>query len=138
MPKLFRALPLFFVCLVAACGATSQASEPAQSQIEAEVPPGAAIFETNGCVACHALEAGPDAPEIGPPLEGLATRTSTTIKSPAYTGQADSVEAYIRESIVDPEAYVVEGFTPLMPKTFQSTLSKADLTALVEFLVTLK
>ena len=47
-----------------------------------------------------------------------------------------SLEEFIRESIVDPNAVVTAGFQPdVMPKTFNQTLSKEQLDALVQYLV---
>jgi len=57
---------------------------------------------------------------------------------PDYTGNAATVEAYIRESILEPEAYTVEGYSPLMPKTYAASLDEEELAALVDYLLTLK
>ena len=52
------------------------------------------------CVNCHELDA--TIGDYGPGFEGIAERASTRV--------ADlSAEEYLRQSIVDPEAYVVEG-----------------------------
>ena len=42
----------------------------------------------------------------------------------------------MRESIVDPNAYIAPGYQPgVMPGTFESTLSDEQLDALVQYLV---
>ena len=46
-------------------------------------------------------------------------------------------DAYLDESIVDPEAKVVEGFTPSMPTTYGDTLRDDDIAAIVDFIKTL-
>jgi len=44
-------------------------------------------------------------------------------------------EEYIRESIVDPNAYVVKGFRPaIMPQDYAKRLSRPELDALVAYL----
>jgi mono/diheme cytochrome c family protein len=49
-----------------------------------------------------------------------------------------SAEAYLRESIVDPDAYVVEGFTPgIMPSNYRTQLSDEQITDLVVYLMSL-
>lgn len=78
---------------------------------------GSEVFATAGCGGCHALEkAGSDA-EIGPSLDGL-----------------EDAEL-VRQSIVDPDAEVAEGYQPgVMPSTFGETLSPEALDALVAYL----
>ncbi len=44
---------------------------------------------------------------------------------------------YIRESILEPDAKIVKGFQPVMP-TFKGKLSDKDITALIEFIKSLK
>ena len=57
-------------------------------------------------------------------------------KLPAYAKQAGKpVEDFVRESIVDPNAYVQPGFTKNVMPPF-STLPKDQLDSLVQFLVT--
>ena len=47
-----------------------------------------------------------------------------------------SAEEYLRESIVDPAAYSVEGFADSMPKGLRILLSEEDIDNLVAFLLT--
>jgi len=44
---------------------------------------------------------------------------------------------YIRESILEPNAKVVRGFTPQMP-TFAGQLDDTQITAVIEYIKTLK
>jgi mono/diheme cytochrome c family protein len=62
---------------------------------------------------------------VGPPLDDLT----------AAAEQAGmSVPDYVRQSIVDPDAVVVEGYQPgVMPQTFGETLSTDELDALVAY-----
>lgn len=96
------------------------------------------------CVACHSIEPGVDG--AGPSLAGLVTRAEQFIESDDYTGEATDVESYIRESIVDPSAFLVPdpknrystGTMSLMPNTYGNTLNDEQLDNLVEYLITLK
>ncbi|HVS86514.1 MAG TPA: cytochrome c oxidase subunit II [Gaiellaceae bacterium] len=90
-------------------------------------PDGAALFKQNGCTACHTLAAASATGKVGPDLDQL----------PAEAQRAgEPVAAFVRESIVDPNKYVESGFPKnTMPSTFGSTLSKAQLDALVQYLV---
>jgi hypothetical protein len=47
-----------------------------------------------------------------------------------------SAVEYLRQSIVDPSAYVVEGFDDYMMKGYRFMLSEEDVDALVAFLLT--
>jgi cytochrome c oxidase subunit 2 len=46
-------------------------------------------------------------------------------------------EGYLRESILRPQAKLVDGYQPLMP-TFQGLASEENVMALVEYVKTLK
>ena len=100
------------------------------------LPPGdAAAGEVlfNGalaCSACHSLEPGKRV--VGPSLAGVAAR--------AVTVQPDvTAEAYLLESIVDPNAHVVEGYDAgLMPANFGGRLSVQEQADLVAYLMTLE
>ena len=88
--------------------------------------PGLAVFESAGCGGCHTLAAARSTGETGPALDNLA----------ADARQAGmSVEAFVRQSIVEPDARVAEGYQAgVMPKTF-ADLPREQLDALVKFLV---
>jgi mono/diheme cytochrome c family protein len=113
------------------------------TDIKQELPAGDAargeqITTAQGCVACHILApTGPHwlANEQEP---GVGTRAAARITDPGYTGAAETPEQYLFESIVRPEAYLVPGFTDLMPHTYGSTLSDQDLADLIAYLQTLK
>ena len=95
--------------------------------------PGVMIFRQNGCQACHAVEPGVDVPDIGPNLAGSAAVSARRLADPNYTGQAETVAAYIKESIVRPELYITEGYEPVMPN-YAISISEADLAELVKYL----
>jgi cytochrome c oxidase subunit II len=85
---------------------------------------GETIFTTAGCGGCHAFKpAGTDA-QVGPSLDAVKPEGG---KDP---------EAFIRESIVDPNAVVADGYQPdVMPSTFDKSLTDEQLDALVQYLV---
>jgi cytochrome c551/c552 len=86
---------------------------------------GKALFASNGCNACHTYKPAGSKASIGPDLDKLA----------AYAKQAKKpLPAFVRESIVKPNAYVEKGFPAnVMPSSFAS-LPKDQLDALVAFL----
>jgi hypothetical protein len=72
-------------------------------------------------------------------LNGIGTRAESYIKDPGYTGTAKNAEAYIRESIVQPNAYIERGYQPgIMPQNFGQQIAQADLDALVNYLLAQK
>jgi cytochrome c oxidase subunit 2 len=87
---------------------------------------GQAVFTQNGCASCHTLKAANATGTIGPDLDELPQAAQRAGKP---------LEAFVRESIVNPDAYVAPSFQKgVMPKTF-ATLPKEQLDALVQYLV---
>ncbi len=103
---------------------------------DGEGPDGAALFaspvlgDRPGCLTCHSRE--PDRVLVGPSLAGIADVAAT--RRPGM-----SAEEYLRESIVEPDAYVVEGFDPgRMPAVWAEVLTLAEVEALIDYLETLR
>ena len=93
----------------------------AQDPTETASAEGAKLFEANGCGGCHTLAAAGSTGTTGPDLDGAL---------------ADANEAFIEESIVDPDAQGDRGQPPnVMPQTFGETLSPEELDALVQYLI---
>ncbi len=65
---------------------------------------GARIYART-CVLCHS-----GLGDRAPKLDAIATAWRERIGDPRYRGAAKSLEAYLRESMVEPSAYVVKGF----------------------------
>ena len=77
-----------------------------------------------GCLACHGLG-----------QEGLRAPDLAGIGGQAGQREAGkSAELYLRESLVDPCAFIVEGYDCIMPQTLAQALGPAKITALVAFL----
>lgn len=90
---------------------------------------GAKIFTgKGGCVGCH--NAGSGGGATGPNLSQIATVAATQ-------RPGGDAAAYIRESITDPQAYLVSGFAPIMP-SFRGTLTDQEISEVVAFLMTRK
>jgi len=85
---------------------------------------GEKLFQKYACSTCHTN----DATGRGPVLAGLYG-TNVMLTNDA-TVVAD--ENYIRESILNPQAKIVKGFTGIMP-TFQGQMSEDDLLKLVSY-----
>lgn len=99
------------------------------------------IINTLGCPLCHTIPGIEGAlGELGPKLHEKVNAPNR-IKDPKYKGKAKNTREYVRESILDPSAYVVfneEAGEPfpdgLMPTTFSQMLSVQALDKLVDFI----
>ncbi|HEX6583137.1 MAG TPA: cytochrome c oxidase subunit II [Thermoleophilaceae bacterium] len=87
---------------------------------EQAAPNGEELFSSFGCAGCHTLKAAGATAKVGPDLGKL--------------GDVDA--AFIRKSIVDPNAEVTKGFNPdIMPQDFGDKISNEELDALVKYLL---
>ncbi len=96
------------------------------------VPPAVAgerLFSELGCITCHNRESG----SRGPALDGLFG-TQVALEGGSVV-TAD--ETYLRESIVDPRARIVQGYQPLMP-TFRGLVGEEGLLQIIEYIKTLE
>ena len=87
------------------------------------------LFNDLACNTCHRSDGSGRGPSLvnkfGGPQE-LANGTSVAVN-----------EAYVRESILTPQAKLVAGYQPLMP-TFQGLVSEESVMALVEYVKSLR
>jgi cytochrome c551/c552 len=88
---------------------------------------GKTIFTGSGtCGGCHALAAAGTTASVGPALDDLAGDASKA---------GEALDAFIKSSIVDPGAFVADGYSDgVMPTTFGSSLSASDIDDLVAFI----
>ncbi len=111
---------------LAGCGSLPSPSTPTLSPLEAR---GQSVFRSN-CSRCHGTSG--ETVVVGPSLAGIATRGGSRI-------EGMDAPSYIRNSILSPNAYVVEGFQEgIMPGVFKDQLSSQDLDSVVAYLLTLK
>jgi len=106
--------------VVAGCGSNNAA------QLEI----GRQIYNTGGassvpCVTCHTLDGST---LVGPSFKGLKDRAGSRVPGM-------SAEDYIRQSIVDPSAFIVDGFQNQMYKEYAKTLTDEQINGLVAFLM---
>ena len=153
LPVLLTITALAVFAVVTACGGASPVSTPEcylaqEGQVvgaagaDCEPPPGATVqptptptpagdtgvsndgrvlFITYACATCHELDSIPQSKgsSDGPKLDGIGSKGTD----------------YIRESILNPSAEVVEGYEDgLMPQDFETQLTAEELDTLVTFL----
>jgi mono/diheme cytochrome c family protein len=91
---------------------------------------GQELYVSAGCAACHTVDG---AEATGPTWLGLFGR-----ETPLESGETVTAdEEYIRESILQPNAKVHEGFQPIMP-SYEGRLTEDEITALIAYVQTLE
>jgi len=86
-----------------------------------------AVFVSAGCGSCHAFKAAGTSATVGPDLDTAPS------KDAKKAGMA--LDAFVKQSIVDPNAFVSPGFPKgVMPATFGKSLTPTQLAALVSYI----
>jgi cytochrome c oxidase subunit 2 len=91
---------------------------------------GEQLVSIQGCVTCHSVD-GSD--KIGPTFQGLYDRSETMTDGSTITAD----ENYIRESILDPGAKIVEGYQNQMV-SYEGRLSDDEISDIIEYIKTLE
>jgi cytochrome c2 len=128
-----------YVASVAGSGTSSEGAPPTVTTTTAAgggggggaAATGAKLFESLGCSGCHSLTG---AKQTGPPLNGLF---GTKVQL-ASGGSVTANEAYLLESILDPDKQIVKGFPKgIMSATIRpGSVPKDKAEALVAFIKT--
>jgi cytochrome c oxidase subunit 2 len=94
-------------------------------------------FQRLQCIDCHVpnAAAGTKIHPRAPSLEGLFGRTNVPLKG---GGSVTADESYIRESILNPRAKVVEGWEGVMPGNYDSQVTEEELADLIAYIKWLK
>ena len=129
-------LGINFLLIISACGGKSGDATLAESRDPVER--GRTLYESStigpnkapGCKTCHSLEA--DRKIVGPSMAGIAIMAQSN-------PLGSSAEEFLRQSIVNPDEYVLEGFPAgVMYKRYEQDLSPQQVEDLVAFLMSLK
>jgi mono/diheme cytochrome c family protein len=89
---------------------------------------GRQIFVAAGCGSCHELAKAGTNGTTGPSLDDLASAAGQ--REPGT-----SPEEYVEESLVDPDAFVAEGFQQGVMPSFEGRLSERQIQTLVDYLL---
>ena len=90
--------------------------------VPGDIKSGEALFKNYGCVGCHSLDG---TKLTGPPLNGIAARHKADL------------DTYLKTSILEPAAFIAEGYEPSMP-SFAGVIPEQNILHLVEYLKSLK
>lgn len=94
------------------------------------------IFVQSGCTACHTIPGIRVAKgREGPKLE-LGTTARRRLADPNYRGKAKTDWEYVQESILNPSAYIVEGYPDhVMPRWYGQKLTAGALDKIITYLL---
>jgi len=97
------------------------------------------LFVQSGCAVCHTIPGiDPAKGRQGPKLV-LGTNGPKRLADPNYKGTAESVREYIQESILNPGAYIVPGYSDrVMPRWYGKRLNAKSLDRIANYLEHLK
>jgi cytochrome c oxidase subunit 2 len=107
------------------------AATPAEGASAASV--GRRLTQQLGCNACHSIDGSVI---VGPSFQGLYGKQETVI----VNGEEQTVTAdddYIRRSIYDPNAEIVEGYNSGLMQSYEDQLTEEDVNQIIEYLKTL-
>lgn len=111
--------------------------EPVAEPLEVGNPErGREIFENGGekytdkpqyhCIRCHSLDGSEG---DGPSLQGISQQAGNRVP------ELSAVE-YLRQSILEPDAYIIEGFSHQMGRIHSVLLNEEEINDLVAFMLT--
>ncbi len=104
---------------------------PSAEELSDPVARGQRVFLESGCIGCHTIE-GLSAGTVGPNLTQFGTEAADMVAGL-------SAEQYIRQLILMPNAFVIEGYPEnVMPQNFGEVLNQGQLDDLVVFLLAQK
>jgi cytochrome c oxidase subunit 2 len=94
-------------------------------------PRGAQLFQEKGCMACHSTDG---TPRVGPTLKGLFSKT-VIVMTEGKERNIVADEAYLRRSILEPNADAVKGFPPIMPP---GKMTEDEINEVIQYIKELK
>ena len=111
-------------------GGTGGQTQPTPASGGSPADAGRQVFLTAGCTACHTIDTIPQARgNVGPNLTQVGSRAGT--RKPGM-----SAEDYLKESVLQPDAFIAPGYTNDMPAGLVSAGPNVD--NLIAFLSSLK
>lgn len=94
---------------------------------------GAELIQVKGCTACHSTDG---TPKIGPTFKDILGKKETVIRD----GKEREIvvdEAFIKQTLLQPELDRVKGFPPIMPSQ-KGLLTDKEIDEIIEYIKTLK
>jgi len=109
-------------------------TQVAAVNLDSPTATGKRIMQNIGCFACHTIDG---TKLVGPSFKGIWGSDHTVVTG-SDKRQVLVDEEYIKSSIYDPNADVVDGFSKGLMLSYQGQLSEDDIVNITEYLKTLK
>lgn len=87
------------------------------------------ILENNGCIGCHSQDGSI---LVGPSYKGIVGR-KVKVMANGTLKEIISDEAYLKRSIIEPDAEVVDGFSAGMMSSYKGIVSDSDMDVLIQY-----
>ncbi len=94
---------------------------------------GKELLQKHGCLGCHSLDGSR---MVGPTFQGIGGR-QVVVTSNGEKRTLTTNGDYLKKSIVEPEADIVEGYPPAMP-SYAGRIPDEDMTGIIDYLMGLK
>lgn len=91
---------------------------------------GQELATSMGCISCHSTDG---TQVVGPTWKGLFGHEVTLADGATVTAD----EEYLRQSIINPNGQIVQGFQPVMP-SYEGTLTEEQIAALIAYMKTVQ
>lgn len=129
MFKIVTLITLFL--LLTGCAA----SLPSSATVTGDVERGAQLFAQGQggippCSTCHRVMSSQGGFSVGPNLAGIGEHAATQVAGL-------SAEEYLRQSILEPERYLVSGYRDIMYPDYSAHLTEQNIQDLIAYLLTL-
>ena len=127
---------MVFVLILTACG--GNAVEGTKEAAVGDASQGEELYQATvigaasapGCITCHSLEEGVTL--VGPSHAGIGAKAAEVV-------QGLSAEDYLKQSIIDPDAHISEGYNAgAMYANYGRELTDQEIADLAAFLLSLK
>lgn len=114
----------------------AQRSDTALMAADAAVPglAGRRLVELNGCMVCHSTDG---TKLVGPTFKGVYNHTVNVVTN-GETRELVADDEYIKKSIYEPDADIVQGYTKGQMVSYKNQLNDQEVQQIIEYLETLK
>ncbi|KOH45585.1 cytochrome c oxidase subunit II [Sunxiuqinia dokdonensis] len=113
---------------------TDTTQQVASAEVDSPAAAGKRIMTNIGCFACHSIDGSKI---IGPSFKGIYGH-EVTVKTGGSERTITVDDEYIKRSIYEPEADIVDGFNKGLMQSYQGQLSDSDVEQIIEYLKTLQ
>ena len=95
---------------------------------------GLKLLEKNGCIACHSLDGSK---VVGPSFKGIYGNMRN-INTNGIKKDVKADDVYIKNSIVEPDAEIVDGYPKGLMKSYKGLISDTEIEQITQYLKDLK